>query len=370
MISMTDCRLSDPEIEAATRVMRAGGLRQGAVVAAFENAFAKKTGARRAIACSSGTAALHLACLARFRPGDEVLVPALTFLSTASMALAVGAVPVFVDVDPETWLMDLDDAARRLTPRTRGVIPVHLFGNPCDPVAIGAFADRHGLSVVWDAAQAHGATVAGCDVGAFGPLVCYSLYATKNLFVGEGGLVCVEDEALAERLRRLRQHGVGEDGLCREQGFNYRLTDIAAAIGLAQLDRFDDMLATRRRNASRLVAGLAGIPGLSTQRTTAGGNSARHQLCVRVDPARFGATRDALAARLAADGVETAVYYRHALPDHPAMATPANPDDVPVARGLCGELLALPTHHGLGEGDIDMVIERVAACNETVSRRP
>lgn len=365
MISISNCALSEAEIEAAVRVMRSGHLRQGAEVAAFEDKFAEQVGAHHVVACSSGTAALHLAYLTRFAPGDEVLVPALTFLATASMVLAVGAVPVCVDVDPDTWLIDLADAEQRITPRTRGIVPVHLFGNPCDPKAVGDFAERHGLTIVWDAAQAHGAIVSGLDVGALGGTVCYSLYATKNLFLGEGGLICTPSQRIADHVRRLRQHGIGDDGVCREPGYNYRMTDIAAAIGRKQLDRFDAMVAARRTNAAELRARLGTIPGLHLQRVTSGATSAWHHFCCRVDPAEFGVTRDELATMLASAGIQTAVHYPRVLHEHPVMPQQSNSPLCTVASQLTRELLAIPVHHELGRFDIDKVVSSVSSCHRT-----
>jgi perosamine synthetase len=361
-LSMSDCVIAEPEIQAAVRVMRSGELRQGREVEGFENAFAKLVGAQHVVACANGSAALHLAYLLRFRPGDEVLVPALTFLSTASMLLLAGVTPVCVDVDPATWLIDLDDAERRITRKTAGIVPVHLFGNPCNPGVVSEFAQRNRLSVVWDAAQAHGATHGGVDVGADAALVCYSLYATKNITTGEGGLICAASSEDAARLRLLRSHGISDSGLCETLGFNYRMTDIAGAIGRVQLRIFAARLARRRRNAELLRAGLSPILGLQPQRIDAEAQSAWHHYCLAVDEPVLGCSRDELQTRLLEAGIASHVYYRHSLPEHPVFAACQTGAPCPVAHQLSTKLLAIPVHHGLVDSDVDEIVNTIARC--------
>ncbi len=351
--------LSEPEIGAAVRVMRSGELRQGREVERFENAFAALVGAKHVVACASGSAALHLAYVLSFEPGDEVLVPALTFLSTATMLIAMGAIPVCVDVDPHTWLLDIQDAERRLTKNTKGIVPVHLFGNPCNPEVINDFAARHSLKIVWDAAQAHGAQVGGIDVGAFAPLVCYSLYATKNLNTGEGGLICTDSRAVAHKLRTLRSHGIADNGLCDELGFNYRMTDIAGAIGLAQLNLFAQRCARRRRNAQRLSDGLVSVVGLQSQQIEFRSQSAWHHYSITVCSDSFGMSRDELRTRLAADGIASNVYYPHALPQHPVVRAAHGGAPCPVATRLSSELLAIPVHHALDDTEIERIVAAI-----------
>ncbi|MGC2432456.1 MAG: DegT/DnrJ/EryC1/StrS aminotransferase family protein, partial [Desulfobaccales bacterium] len=228
-IGMAEIKFTEAEIEAAVRVLRSGALRQGKECSAFEEEFAARVGAKFAVTSANGSAALHLAYLAFLQPGDEVLVPSFTFVATASMVTMAGSKPVFCDVDPHTFLLDLEDAARKVSPRTRAISPVHLFGNACDIDAVQTFAKKHHLVIVWDAAQAHGAEYCGQDVGSFGDFVAYSFYPSKNMFVGEGGMTCTDNDEYAAKLRHLRSHGETGKYLHTMLGLNYRMTDVEAA---------------------------------------------------------------------------------------------------------------------------------------------
>lgn len=367
MIGIADTQLTDAEIDAAVAVLRSGALRQGKVSAAFEASFAEKVGASHAVTCSNGSAALHLAYLACLQPGDEVLVPAFTFIATGSMASIMGATPIFCDVDPDTFLIDLDDAEQKLTEKTRAIAPVHLFGNPCDVDQIAQFAERNKLRIVWDAAQSHGAEFEGKDVGSCDDLVCYSFYPSKNMFVGEGGMVCTNDDELAEKIRYLRSHGQTGKYYHTSLGLNYRLTDVEAAIGLEQLKRLDSMLAIRRRNAEQLVAGLAPLDGISVQKLTPGGRHAWHQFCVLVDEQRFGLNRDTLSERLTAAGIMNGIHYPRGLHQQPIFQELYGARKLDVTERLAGQILALPVHHGLAKAEIDAVIAAVTACRSNSS---
>ncbi|RMD64181.1 DegT/DnrJ/EryC1/StrS family aminotransferase, partial [Candidatus Parcubacteria bacterium] len=279
-IGIAEIKLTDAEIEAAVRVLKSGALRQGKQCEAFEREFAEKVGAKHAVTCANGSAALHLAYMALLEPGDEVLVPSFTFIATGSMVTAMGGKPVICDVDRETFLIDLQDAEHRITERTKAIAPVHLFGNPCDVDAVRAFAEKHNLKVIWDAAQAHGTRFKSKDIGGLDDVVTYSFYPSKNMFVGEGGMICTNDDEVAYKLRFLRTHGQTGKYYHTMLGYNYRMTDVEAAIGREQLKRLDAMLEVRRRNARMLNEGLAQIPGITPQRITEGGESSWHQYCV------------------------------------------------------------------------------------------
>ncbi len=361
MIGIADTSLSEKEIDAAVRVLRSGNLRQGKESDAFEKEFAETVGAKHAVTCANGSAALHLAYLASLSPGDEVLVPAFTFIATGSMASVMGARPVFCDVDPETFLIDLEDARRRLTPKTRAIAPVHLFGNPLDVDAVKAFAAEHDLLIVWDAAQSHGARFGGHDIGSFGDFVCYSFYPSKNMFVGEGGMVCTDNEEYDTAMRYLRTHGQTGKYYHTSLGFNYRLTDVEAAIGREQLKRLDDMLARRRANAERARAGLANVEGIFPQRVTEGGEHAWHQFCVLVDAERFGCDRNELGRRLSEAGVANGVHYPRGLHQQPVFEDLYGNTTLPVTERLADTIIALPVHHGIGDKEIDTVIDAVAS---------
>jgi len=365
MIDIAEIKLSDSEIAAAVAVLKSGDLRQGRQCKAFEAEFAEKVGAKQAIASANGTAALHLAYMAFLEPGDEVLVPSFTFFATASTVALSGGVPVICDVDPETFLLDLDDATRRISPRTRVIAPVHLFGNACDADRVSAFARKHNLLTVWDAAQAHGATFKGCDVGSFGDVVAYSFYPSKNMFVGEGGMTCTDNGDLAEKMRFLRTHGQTNKYYHTMLGLNYRMTDVEAAIGREQLKRLDDMLAVRRRNADLLNETVGKIRGLRPQRVTEGCSHAWHQYCVLVDPDEFGCDRDALGAYLRECGVATGVHYPRGLHQQPIFETLYGRQEMPNTEYLAQRILALPVHHGLSVQDVETIARSVQKAQDT-----
>jgi len=360
-IQMAEISLTEGEIEAAVDVLRSGALRQGKQCDAFEKEFAAYVGAKHAVTSANGSAALHLAYMAFLEPGDEVLVPAFTFIATGSMVTAAGGRPVLCDVDPETFLIDLSDAERRLTPRTKAISPVHLFGNPCPIDAVQTFADRHNLKIVWDAAQAHGARYRGRDVGSFGDFVAYSFYPSKNMFVGEGGMTCTDNDDFAHRMRYMRSHGQTGKYLHTMLGLNYRMTDVEAAIGRKQLERLDGMLEVRRRNAAVLNAGLSAIPGIQPQRITPGSEHAWHQFCLLVEPRQFGINRDQLAQKLAAEDIASGVHYPRGLHQQPIFRELYGEQSLPVTEGLAEKILAVPVHHGLPQDGAGRIVEAIAS---------
>lgn len=361
-IEIADTKLTEQEIDAVVAVLRSGMLRQGPQCEAFEQEFAAKVGAKFCSTNANGTAALHLAFLAFLKPGEEVLVPAFTFIATGSTVTLAGGKPVFCDTDPDTGLIDLQDAERRITPRTRAIVPVHLFGNVCDIDRFQAFAARHKLVVVWDAAQAHGATWHGADVGSFGDFVCYSFYPTKNMFVGEGGITTTDNPEYAEKVKVMRSHGQTGRYVHTMLGLNYRMTDIEAAIGREQLKTLDQRIAIRRRNAGILNEGLSGVPGLRLLRVTPGAESAWHQYCIVVDDKSFGCNRDTLAERLNAKGVGTGVHYPRGLHQQPIFEQLYGKMSLPSTEALARGILALPVHHGVTADDARQVVASVRAC--------
>ena len=356
-IQMAEIKLTHQEIEAANRVLSSGALRQGSECEAFEREFAEKVGARHAVASASGTAALHLAYLSFLKPGDEVLVPSFTFIATGSMVAITGAKPIFCDVDPETFLLDLEDARNKVTERTRGIAPVHLFGNACGIEEVRTFAQRYGLTVVWDAAQAHGATYKDIDIGAFEDFVCYSFYPSKNMFVGEGGMTCTDSEEMARAMKDLRSHGQTGKYYHTRLGLNYRMTDVEATIGREQLKRLDKMLAARRKNAAILNATISRINGLRPQRITGNSEHAWHQYCVLVEGEQYGKNRDQLAEELKKRGIATGVHYPRGLHQQPIFQDLYGEDTVPVTERLSTQIIALPVHHGLSEDQVHAVVD-------------
>lgn len=346
-IQMAEIKLSEAEISTAVEVMRSGALRQGQYCAEFEKRFADKVGAKYAITCSSGTAALHLAYLCCMEPDDEVLVPAFTFIATASMVTLSGARPIFCDVDPNTWVIDPTDIEQKINSKTKAIAPVHIFGNACPMDAIRKIADKCNLYLIWDAAQAHGTLYDGSDIGGFDNLVCYSFYPSKNMFTGEGGMVTTNNTDFDEKIRFMRSHGQTGKYYHTLLGLNYRMTDVEAAIGLKQLDRLDDMLVRRRQNASILAAELDRITGISIQQVTGNSVHAYHQFCILVDPEILGIDRNNLAQKLNEKGIATGIHYPRGLNRQPIFETLYGSQSLPVTDRICDQILALPVHHGL-----------------------
>ena len=256
---------SEKAIRDVAEVLRSGYVRQGPKCKHFEEEFKKKVGAKYAYAVNSGTAALHVAYLSILKPGDEVIVPAFTFIATATTMVFSFSKPVFADINEETLTLDPEDVKEKITSRTRAIAPVHLFGNAADMKALGEIAEDHGLYLVNDVAQAHGTEIKGRDVGSLDNLNCYSFYPTKTMTTGEGGIVTTNDKELDRRGRLIRSHGQESKYYHTTLGLNYRMTDIMAAIGLNQLSKLDIYLEKRRRNAKVLTQGLKRMPRVSPQ---------------------------------------------------------------------------------------------------------
>jgi len=332
----------------------------------FEAKFAEFCGVRHAVACCNGTAAVHLALLAHgVGPGDEVIVPTLTFVATANAVTYCGARPVFVDSEPETWNIDPARVEEKITPRTRGIVAVHLYGHPADMKALRDVAARHSLFLVEDAAEAHGALYEGRRAGSLGDIAAFSFYGNKIVTTGEGGMVTTDDDALAARVRLLR--GQGMDPARRYWfpvvGYNYRMTNLSAALGLAQMERAEWHLGRRLAIASKYKEGLRGVGSLTWQaeRPRAG-----HAYWMFTALLREGgqSRRDEVMARLEARGVETRPVFHpvHLLPPYRDAALGA---ECPVAERVAATGLSLPTWAGLGGGDVDYVIESlVESLNE------
>jgi perosamine synthetase len=355
--------LSEADIEAATAVLRSGMLRQAAKCAELEERFGKVSEARHAMTCANGTCALQLAYEPLLRPGDEVLVPAWSYIATVAMIVARGCRPIFVDADPETYQIDLADAARKLTRRTTGIAATHLYGCPVDIDGIQKLAGAHGLKVIYDAAQAHLATYKGRGIGAFGDAVTYSFYATKNLATGEGGMVTCNDDALARKIKLLRSHGETDKYLHESVGYNYRMNDITAAIGCSRLDRLAAQTQRRRDVAAMFDQAIAGIDGLVAPRTTEGAEAVYHLYVARMDLERFTCTRDEFCAALKAEGVPTAVHYPRSLTRQPAFSAFVS-EHPPVADALSQQVFALPIHHDISDEQARLIgaaLRKVAA---------
>ena len=356
-IPISVIRLGTAEEELVLEVLRSGHLVQGPKVEQFEKLFATMCDARHAIAVNSGTTALAVTLEALdIGPGDEVLTSPLTFAATLNAILETGATARFADIEPEYFTLDPDAVAAAVTPSTRVVMPVHLYGQPADMSRLVPIAERAGAWIVEDAAQAHGATAENRPVGAFG-IGCFSLYATKNVGTGEGGVVTTNDDTIADRLRLLRNQGMRVKYEYEVPGHNYRLTDMQAAIGIPQLACLAERNEQRRQHAARLTAGLSDVPGLITPAIAARRTHVFHQYTVRVTP-DAGIDRDSLAGALHERGIGTGVYYPRLLfdydcyRDHPHVLAA----DTPHAAAAAREVLSLPVHPWLSADDLDRIV--------------
>lgn len=326
----------------------------GEYVGRFEREFARFSETQHAVATSNGTTALHLALATLgVGPGDEVLVPDLTFVATANVVRYTGAAPVLVDADPTTWTLDPADAGRRVTARTRAIIPVHLYGHPADMDPILEMARAHGLWVVEDAAEAHGARYQGRRVGALGHIGAFSFYGNKIITTGEGGMLVTNDAVLAQRAAFLRDHAMDPHRRYYhpEVGFNYRMTNIQAAIGCAQLEQVEAILDRRKAIAAAYEAGLVGIPGLGLPPSESWAQNVYWMYSVLVGPA-FGCDRDAVREGLRARGVDSRPFFvpLHDLPPYRAEAAA-----FPVAARLSRTGINLPSGTGLTLDEIATV---------------
>lgn len=367
MIPLSKVQLAQDELEAAIQVLKSGALRQGKVTAEFEKAFGQEVGAQFAVAVSSGTAALHLLYYEELQPGDDILVPTFTFMATASMVNMVGARPIFCDVDPSTFTLDVADARRRITPKTRAIAPVQLFGNPCDVKAITNLAQEFGLKIFWDAAQAHGATYDGKDIGSLDHGVAYSFYPSKNMFVGEGGMITVNEVGLYERLKLSRSHGQSGKYFHSSLGFNYRMTDVEAAIGLKQLPKLPGWVAARQKNAAFLTAGLHDLPFVQAPEVQGRGTHSYNQYCIVLNLEKLTCTRDEFGQRLGELGVATGVHYPRGLHQQPIYQRLYGNMTLPVAEKLAKSILALPVHPFLTPEELEKTVQAVRQVGEQVA---
>ncbi len=340
------------ERRAVNRVMRSGMLAQGPEVAAFEKEFSVHVAGRESVALNSGTSALHMAFLAAgIGPGDEVIVPSFSFAATANSVALTGATPVFVDIELDHFNADPAAIEAAITPRTRGIMPVHLYGHPADLRAISALAQKHGIMLFEDAAQAHLASVDGVPVGAWSIAASFSFYPTKNMTSGEGGMVTTPSAEIARAIRVLRNQGMERRYENEVVGFNTRMTDIHAAIGRVQLTKLPAWTAKRQQNAAYLSSNLRGVV---VPPVAEGAQHVFHQYTVRV----VDHDRDAFAAELAKRGVGNGVYYPtpiHRLPSFQQTL------DLPTTELAAAQVLSLPVYPSLRQRDLDAIVTAVNA---------
>ena len=347
MIPISKPVIGKEEFESVKEVLESGMLAQGDVVEEFEDKFAAYIGVDYAIATNSGTAALHTALAAiGIKNGDEVITTSFSFFATASCVLMQNAKPVFVDIDPRTYNIDQLEIEDKISERTKAIIPVHLYGQPCKMKEIMDIAEEHNLKVIEDAAQAHGAEYDRKKVGSIGDVGVFSFYATKNMITGEGGMITTNDEGIAERARMIRNHGQRERYIHECQGYNYRMTNIAAAIGLVQLKKLDKLNERRISNARYYDKRLnAGKPYIAPKV-----KHVFHQYTLRIKE------RDKFLEHLEKNGVGYGIYYPVPLPRQPLFNSGGLFRE---AEAASKEVVSIPVHPSLSREDVKRVVEVV-----------
>jgi len=382
-VSVAEPIVGEAEYENVEAVLDSGRFLQGPYVEEFEEKWAEFCGTEHAVAVSNGTTAIQLSLNALgLEPGDEVIVPSLTFGSSATAVVHQAGVPVFGDVTADTYTLDPDDLERCLSDRTVAVMPVHLYGHPAEMDEIQAFADEHELAVVEDAAQAHGATYRGDRVGSIGDVGCFSFYATKNVTTGEGGIVTTDDDEIAERIRVLRNHGM--DGRDRhvELGYNYRMSDLNGAIGTAQVDRLSGFNERRAEISHRLFEELGDLAWLEPATIREHVEHAYFWAPFEIDPDAAGMSGKDVWRELGDRGVETRHRYVEPLYEQPVFTEhrgfnsefpwSANEHEhdydlhLETAEAVAGNVIGLPNHPGLDDEEVDYVIETVRAFAEEI----
>ncbi len=352
MIPISKPFIGEEEKAAVLATLESGYLVQGPRVAELEGRFAELCQTKHAIATSCGTSALHVALLAHdVGPGDEVITTPFTFIASVNAPLFVGARPVLVDIDEGTFNLDPNLIEAAITPRTRAILPVHLYGYPCDMDPILEIAERHNLAVIEDAAQAVGASYKGRMVGGFGT-ACFSLYATKNVMSGEGGMITTDDDEVAEKARMIRSHGMKRRYYHDRLGYNLRLSDLHAAIGVAQMERLAWFTQKRKENAAFFAEHLEGVV---TPTVKEGYEHVWHQYTIRVS-----GDRDAAVEQLNQAGVGTGIFYP--VPAHKqAHLAPLGYGELelPVTEKLSQEVISIPVHPQLSRADLQTIVEAV-----------
>jgi perosamine synthetase len=358
--------IADKEVEYVSDAVRSGWVSSlGRYIEEFERGFARFCGTRYAVSASNGTTALHLALLAvGVKAGDEVIVPDLTFIATANAVAYTGARPVTVDIDAETLCIDPAAIEGAITPRTRAIMPVHLYGHPADMDAINAIGARYGLVVIEDAAEAHGAEYKGRRVGALGRCGVFSFYGNKVITSGEGGMITTDDEALYRTARRLRDHAMSPSKRYwhEEVGYNYRMTNLQAALGVAQLERIDTFVERRRQIMGWYREQLGHRAGLRLNRDAAWAKNAYWMICVEIDDLDE-ARRERLMVALRERGVDSRPYF------YPVSDMPMYPScDTPVAHRIARSGLNLPSYVDLTHDDVVHICRQLELSIEACGR--
>lgn len=355
-IAIANPGIGEAEKQAVMAVLDSGQIVQGAVVAQLEKNFAEYVHAKHAVASVNGTTALTLALMAHgIGTGDEVLIPSFSFIATATSLLSVGAKPVFVDVERETFCMDVEAVEAAITPRTKAIMPVHLYGHAANIPALKAIAEKHGLVLLEDSAQAHGARYNGHPVGSDGTCA-FSFYASKNMTTGEGGMTTTNDDNIAQKMRMMRNHGMNTQYYHEVIGFNYRMTNIAAAIGVAQLEQLEARTEKRIANAKYLTENIKTVrPPI----TAPNYRHVYHQYTVLVPE---GADRDKMVKQVNDKGIGARVYYPIPIHRQPVFQQMGYSNvHLPVTEELTQRVFSLPVHPFLTQEDLEYIVDIVNA---------
>ncbi|WP_286009459.1 DegT/DnrJ/EryC1/StrS family aminotransferase [Methanobrevibacter woesei] len=348
--------IGEEEIENVVEVLKSGMIAQGPKVMEFEEKFANWIGAKYGIATNSGTSALHVALLAcGIGEGDEVITTPFTFIASGNAIVYTGATPVFADIDLDTYTIDPDSIENLITDKTKAILPVQLYGQAADMDEIREIAEKHDLKIIEDAAQAHGAEYNGEKVGTLGDMACFSFYPTKNMTTSEGGMITTNDEELAKKAQMFRAHGASERYHHDEIGYNFRMTDIAAAIGLAQLNVIDEFNNKRISNANYLNEQLKDVEGIVTPKSPDNYKHVYHQYTILVEKGN----RDDWVEFLTNKGIGTGIHYPIPLYNQPIYKKLGIEGDCPLAEKAADNVISLPVHPSLTKEDLDLVVDAV-----------
>jgi perosamine synthetase len=352
-------KINEEEVEAVVKVLRSGPLTNalgaGPMVTQFENNFAKFAGVKHAVAVNTGTAALHSAIVAAgVQQGDEVILPSFTFVATAEAVVMAGGKPAFTDINPETYTISPAEIKKNITKKTKAILPVDLYGFAADIKPIREIAAKHGLAVVEDAAQAHGATYNGKPAGVFADAACWSLYASKNITTGEGGVVTTDSAEVAETLRLIRTHGEKAKYASLMLGYNYRMSEIQAAIGLVQLEKLPSFVAKRRENAKRLTKLLAKTDRLQLPEETKDRQHSWYLYTVRLKNAAEN-ERNKIVEELRQKDIGAEVYYTHPVHLMPYYRESFGGRRLPETEKAAKQVFSLPIHPGVTEAQVDYI---------------
>lgn len=362
-IPVCEPSLQGKELEYVTKCIQTNWISSaGQYIDDFQSLFAEKCGAKYGIACANGTVALHLALASLdLKPEDEVIIPSFTMIATANAVTYCGAKLVLVDSEPVTWNMDLNHVKDKITPRTKAIIPVHTYGHPVDMDNLNEIADRHGITVIEDAAEAHGARYKGRMTGSLGAAACFSFYGNKILTTGEGGMVTTSNEELARLAWNLRDHAFSKERHFwhRFVGFNYRMTNLQAAVGLAQTEKLEDYVASRKRNAAYYSELLRKVPGITRPPQADWAENVYWMYGILVDDTKYGRTRTELRQILADSGIETRTFF---IPMHcqPVYWQFFKGQRFPVAEDLCRRGFYLPSASSLEKDEIAYIADVIA----------